>query len=441
MPKKIDYKKICFVIMPFSKKTIDGKEVDFDSIYHQIFEPAIAAVDLPGEEGGGKLIPKRTDQDYFAANIDTEMFLYLQYSRFALVDITGLNPNVFYELGIRHQTNQSGTAIFRQIIKQALPFDISHIKAFPYEYEPVEKIEESKKIITRILTESLEYNRIDSPVQIAMAAEQLMGAQNGQASSVDKILIEATNAIRNEDFITAINKYRKAIDLSRENPVLYQELGLLLKKTENWEGGVNAFQTAVHLSPEYSEAWRELGIAQNKLYNLEKQGPLLPTGEEALQKAIDLSPQDFDALASLGGIYKRLGQYDKAKEMYLHSVEVSNGHPYPLLNALILQIRTDGPNSVNGKQKLFLRRAEIPLKKQVTDDPPYNAPWSFFDLSTISLLNGKPDEALEILDKGLSYAQDWQIKTHYETLSLMEKQKENFPGLEKILDYLKTVIV
>src|SRR4051812_310811 len=119
---QIEYTTICFVIMPFSKKTVEGKEIDFDSIYHEIFEPAIAAVDLPE---GGKLIPKRTDQDYFSANIDTEMYQYLEYSRFALVDITGLNANVFYELGIRHHANESGTAIFRQGNK-AIPFDISH---------------------------------------------------------------------------------------------------------------------------------------------------------------------------------------------------------------------------------------------------------------------------------------------------------------------------
>jgi hypothetical protein len=136
---QIDYTKICFVIMPFAKKKVEDIEIDFDAIHQDIFEPAIAAVDLPE---GGKLIPKRTDQDYFAANIDTEMYQYLEYSRFTLVDIMGLNANVFYELGIRHSANQSGTTIFRQGDK-AIPFGISHIKASPYEYQPLEKISES----------------------------------------------------------------------------------------------------------------------------------------------------------------------------------------------------------------------------------------------------------------------------------------------------------
>ncbi|MFL5807916.1 MAG: hypothetical protein ACJ749_00265, partial [Flavisolibacter sp.] len=215
---EIDYSKICFVVMPFDKKKVDRKLIDFDKIYTGIFKPAIEAVDLPE---GGKLKARRTDQDYYTANIDTEMYQYLAYSRFALVDITGLNANVFYELGIRHNSNQNGTAIFRQTDKP-IPFDISHIKAFPYEYKPASEIEASKALITKVLTESLIYNRIDSPVQVALMEQKSQGPQ------VDILLKEATNAMRNGDTNTAIDKYKKALQQGGDNPVLDHELGLLL---------------------------------------------------------------------------------------------------------------------------------------------------------------------------------------------------------------------
>ncbi len=427
---QIDYTKICFVVMPFSKKTVDGKEIDFDYIYNQIFKPSISGVTLPE---GGNLIPKRTDQDYFTANIDSEMYLYLEYSRFAFVDITGLNANVFYELGIRHHANQSGTAIFRQTDK-IIPFDISHIKAFPYEYEPLDQIEASKGLITKVLTESLIYNRIDSPIQVALAAQRLQGPQ------VDQLIMDATNAIRHDDFNTAIDKYKQAIQQDGNNPIRYQELGLLLKKQEKWNEAVEAFEKATRLSPGYSEACRELGIAQNKVYNKQGKPPHLPTGEEALKKAIELNPADFDAYASLGGIYKRLEKYDESLQMYNSSLEVSNGHPYPLLNAIIPQVREKGTASITSKQKIYMKRAEVPLRKQVADNPPYNPPWSFFDLSTISLLNGKKDEALSILEEGLVNAKDWEARTHLDTLLLMENQKADLPGFDDIIDALKSVV-
>ncbi|MEP7168577.1 MAG: tetratricopeptide repeat protein, partial [Bacteroidota bacterium] len=380
---------------------------------------------------GGKLIAKRTDQDYFSANIDTEMYRYLEYSRFALVDITGLNANVFYELGIRHHAYQSGTAIFRQGDK-VIPFDISHIKAFPYEYQPMEEIKKSVDLVTKVLTESLIYNRIDSPVQIALASQQK------QEVNIDGILTEAKNAIRNGDFTTAVNKYKQAIEQNKSNPVLYLEMGLLFKNLENWKESVSAFSAASELSPEYSEAWRELGIARNKIFNKEKT-PDLPTGENDLLKAIELNPNDFDAYASLGGIYKRLDLISKSAEMYNRAVDVSNGHPYPLLNAVILQVREKGIDSITAKQKIFMKRAEIPLRKQVSDVPPYNSPWCFFDLSTICLFLGKPDEAQQILESGAVMAKDWETKTHLNTLLLIENCKNDLPGLENLIIFLKSI--
>ena len=32
-----DFEKACFVIMPFGKKPVEGKTVDFDQIYEKIF--------------------------------------------------------------------------------------------------------------------------------------------------------------------------------------------------------------------------------------------------------------------------------------------------------------------------------------------------------------------------------------------------------------------
>jgi len=439
MPKEIDYKKICFVIMPFGKKKVDGKNVDFDMIYERIFEPAITAVNLPAEEGGGKLIPVRADKDYFSGNIEREMFLYLKYSRFAIADISGLNANVFYELGVRHYSNESGTAIFRQVVKQPPPFDISHVKAFPYEYKPEEQIKEATKQITKVLTDSLQYNRIDSPIQIALGEQKQEAVQKPPGINVDTLLTDATNAMRNGDLATAAGKYKKAIQVTPANPLLYMELGLLFRNQGKWKDAMDVFKKATELSPEYSEAWRELGIAENKIYNQEK-NPALKTGEESLLKAISLNPEDFDAYSSLGGIYKRLELFAKSAEMYEKSVEVSNGHPYPLLNAVILQVKEKGISSITPKKKLYLKRAEIPLQKQVTDQPPYNAPWSFFDLSTINLLNGNQQEAMKILEEGTPLSEDWQIKTHLATLSLLKAQEAEIPGLEKAIEYLNGLV-
>ena len=93
----IDYTSTCFVIMPFGTKPVGSEQVDFDIIYKEIFKPAVEDVPLPPPEKGN-LRAARTDQDFFAGDIGQEMFQYLNNSRFALADISGLNANVLYRL-------------------------------------------------------------------------------------------------------------------------------------------------------------------------------------------------------------------------------------------------------------------------------------------------------------------------------------------------------
>ena len=185
--------------MPFGVKSVGDKEVDFDHVYAAVFAPAIEAVELPE---GGNLTPKRADTDIFSGVIDVEMFSYIEYSRFAIADISGLNPNVFYELGVRHAVQQSGTAVLHQV-DVPNPFNTNRIRAFPYEYEPDTHAAKSRTLISEILTESLQHNRLDSPVRMALAAQQR------QPRHVEQLLLEAENAIRNNDVATAALKYSR----------------------------------------------------------------------------------------------------------------------------------------------------------------------------------------------------------------------------------------
>src|SRR5215475_13101632 len=273
-----DYNCICFVIMPFGKKKVDDKEVSFDDIYDNIFRPAIGAVTLPE---GGTLEPHRTDKDFFTGDIKQDMFEYLEYSRFALADISGLNFNVAYELGARHRARESGTAIFRQTASP-LAFDISSIKAFPYEYQPEKNAEQARELITRVLTESLAVNRKDSPVQIALA-------QQAKEGNLDTVLQEAENCIRKLDWPGAMDVYRKAIAIDPRNPLPRMKLGLLCRDRGLWDDALEQFSAASEAMKNYGEAFREKGIVENKIAQMQKQ-PLDANpapGESALRRAIE----------------------------------------------------------------------------------------------------------------------------------------------------------
>jgi len=229
----MDYSKICFVIMPFGEKAVGDRTVNFDKLYDDIFVPAISAVSLPE---GGKLEPHRTDREFFSGDIKFEMFHYLEYSRFALADISGLNFNVAYELGARHRARECGTAIFRQV-QFSPPFDISSIKAFPYEFEPTNKAAEARELVTRVLTGSLVQNRLDSPVRLALGAQLTSG-------KIDGLLVQAENEIRRQNWTGAMEIYRQAILIEPNNPLAQMKLGILCRDREIWDEALEQFTRA-----------------------------------------------------------------------------------------------------------------------------------------------------------------------------------------------------
>lgn len=428
----MDYSKVCFVIMPFGKKPVGDQTVDFDKLYDDIFVPAIGAVPLPE---GGKLEPRRTDKDFFAGDIKLEMFQYLEYSRFALADISGLNFNVAYELGTRHRARESGTAIFRQI-QFAPPFDISSIKAFPYEFEPADKAAESRRLITRVLTESLVHNRLDSPVRLALGEQRTSGR-------IDDMLVQAENEIRKLNWPGAMEVYRQAIRIDPNNPLARMKLGLLCRDREIWDEALEQFTRAAAVSPSYGEAWREKGIVENKIAQRARQAMDADPapGEASLRTAVGLNDKDFDAFASLGGVLKRAGRFPQALTAYEQSFRISGGHPYPLLNALKLRVQVNGRLALSGPDRLALARAERVRAGQSEQNPPFDKPWCFFDLAEIKLYRGDSGAFLDIAIKGFEQTDaNWQGKTFVDSLRLLLPAAGELPGLKEGLAELEQMV-
>lgn len=122
-----DAAQSCFVDMPFGKRTDpkSGTEIDFDRIYHRAIRPAV-------EEAGLSCI--RGDEERTGGIIHKPMFARLLLCEFVIADMTMANPNVFYELGIRHAAKPYTTIpIFATI--GAPPFDVGFVRAIPYSLE------------------------------------------------------------------------------------------------------------------------------------------------------------------------------------------------------------------------------------------------------------------------------------------------------------------
>lgn len=146
--------KRCFVIMPFGvKKDADGNEIDFDRVYDEVISAAIVSAGL---------VPVRADQIEAAGSIQRDMFEHIARDDAAVVDLSTLNPNVFYELGVRHALRPAVTVLIKSR-ESTVPFNIHNQRVIDYPSKSG-GYEESKEQIRRFLEAGRSSTVPDSPI-------------------------------------------------------------------------------------------------------------------------------------------------------------------------------------------------------------------------------------------------------------------------------------
>ena len=104
-----------FIAMPFGTKPgADGQDIDFNRVYAELLKPAL-------EAAGCEVF--RADEEQRAGDIRTDMFQELLVADLVLADLTLDNPNVWYELGVRHALRSRGVLLV-QGPRPTSPFDI-----------------------------------------------------------------------------------------------------------------------------------------------------------------------------------------------------------------------------------------------------------------------------------------------------------------------------
>lgn len=107
-------KDICFVIMPFGGW--------LDDYYKAIYKPAIEATGLD---------PHRADDLFRPSTIVNDVWAYTRRAKLLVADLTGKNPNVFYELGIAHALAKPVVMIAESM--EDIPFDLRALRIIIYD--------------------------------------------------------------------------------------------------------------------------------------------------------------------------------------------------------------------------------------------------------------------------------------------------------------------
>jgi len=120
-------KPLLFVAMPFGERSNPGgtQTVDFDALYENCIKPAAQAADV-------EVI--RADEETLGGIIHKPMYERLLLAEIVIADLTFANPNVFYELGVRHAARPRSTILVYAKVAPP-PFDVGLIRAIPYELD------------------------------------------------------------------------------------------------------------------------------------------------------------------------------------------------------------------------------------------------------------------------------------------------------------------
>ena len=161
--------RLCFVIMPIGAG--DAYEVYLNR-YLNIIKPAVEGLQKDSEQIYN---PLRADFISSTGSINRTVLQHIYNADVVLADLTDLNPNVFYELGVRHSL-RNGT-ILLALKGTKLPFDIGDMKVVFYE----DKVGGEKVAIPQIqqlLEGFLQEKSQDSPVFFALPDLQNPTANN-----------------------------------------------------------------------------------------------------------------------------------------------------------------------------------------------------------------------------------------------------------------------
>ena len=129
-------KPTAFVIMPFAP--------EFDDIYTRFLHPVLTATGFDVRRADDIMSQQNILRDVIGGIINCDLIV---------ADLTGANPNVFYELGVAHALNKPVILITQS--RNDVPFDLEQYRSLEYSRD-FASIEDSKGKLTQYASQFLQ---------------------------------------------------------------------------------------------------------------------------------------------------------------------------------------------------------------------------------------------------------------------------------------------
>lgn len=172
-----DKRKTCFVIAPIGP---DGSDIRLrsDQVFKHIIGPSV-------RECGYE--PIRADQLSEPGLITSQVIQHIVDDPLVIADLTGKNPNVFYELALRHAIKKPVVQIIQAA--ESIPFDVAATRTIQVDHRDLDSVAHAKIEIAKQVN-SVERNpsEVDTPISVAVELQSLRRSDNPLEKSYAEIL-------------------------------------------------------------------------------------------------------------------------------------------------------------------------------------------------------------------------------------------------------------
>lgn len=169
--------KACFIIAPIGEAESETRKRS-DQVLKHVISPAAVECGYTAT---------RADQISEPGIITSQVIQHIVDDPLVIADLTERNPNVFYELAIRHAIRKP----LVQLIKKGeqIPFDVAGTRTIHVDHHDLDSVEDAKKeIVAQIKSLEADSSKLETPISVSLDLQLLRQSDNPEQRSLADVL-------------------------------------------------------------------------------------------------------------------------------------------------------------------------------------------------------------------------------------------------------------
>lgn len=235
----------------------------------------------------------------------------------------------------------------------------------------------------------------------------------------------ATYAPRS-DLLREVGILQTVLACDPGNAHIAARIGRLALALGDWDLAIRSMEP--HAGSGFQPLLRDLGVALCQKHAGAPNTPDYARGQQLLEMACTAPARDPDAFASLAGTWKRRGDLQKARDLYLSAHALDPADSYALGCYVELELKLEPDSNVVVALKPSIERAIERCLDLASAG--VNLPWAYYDLGKFHLLLGRPVQSLSAYSRAVQLSTSaHMIRTSLDSLELLGEAR---PALENL---------